>query len=124
MSEKLNRREFINRSARIGAAAIIGKNVLGSLADGPLAARAAETIDLAVVSGSDYGAMAAKAVGMLGGMGRFVPKGAKVFAEPDDIVVECIMPAVEEEEAAAEPLAGEPEVSGRKKEEEGEAEEE
>jgi hypothetical protein len=31
MSEKLNRREFINRSAKIGASAIIGKAVLGSL---------------------------------------------------------------------------------------------
>jgi large subunit ribosomal protein L25 len=53
-----------------------------------------------------------------------VPAGSKVFAEAEDIVVECIMPAVEEEEAPAEPLAGEPEIIGRKKEEEGEAEEE
>jgi uncharacterized protein (DUF362 family) len=83
MSEKLNRREFINRSAKIGASAIIGKKVLGSLADGPLAAQAAGTVDVAVVSGADYGAMAAKAVGMLGGMGRFVPKGAKVALLPN-----------------------------------------
>ena len=47
-----------------------------------------------------------------------VPAGSKVHAEAEDVVVQCIMPAVEEEEAAAEPLAGEPEIIGRKKEEE------
>lgn len=38
MSEKLNRREFFSRSARIGTIGIIGKKVLGSLAEGPGAA--------------------------------------------------------------------------------------
>jgi large subunit ribosomal protein L25 len=47
-----------------------------------------------------------------------VPQGAKVLMDPEDIVVECVQPAVEAEEAAAEPLPGEPEVIGRKKEEE------
>ena len=52
-----------------------------------------------------------------------VPQGAKVLADPEDIVVECVQPAVEEEEVAGEPLPGEPEVIGRKKEdEEGEEE--
>jgi large subunit ribosomal protein L25 len=48
-----------------------------------------------------------------------LPPGVKVDADPEEIVVECVVPAVEEEEAAGEAEA-EPEVIGRKKEEEGE----
>jgi large subunit ribosomal protein L25 len=50
-----------------------------------------------------------------------VPAGTTVHADAEEIVVQCILPVVEEEEAA-EPLAGEPEIIGRKKEE-GEEEE-
>ena len=52
-----------------------------------------------------------------------LPAGVKVEADPEEIVVECIVPVVEEEEAPAEAVPAEPEVIGRKKEE-GEAEEE
>jgi len=52
-----------------------------------------------------------------------LPPGVKVFEEPEEIVVECVEPAVEEEEVAAEAVAAEPEVIGRKKEAEEEAEE-
>jgi large subunit ribosomal protein L25 len=51
-----------------------------------------------------------------------IPEGAKILVDPEEIVVECVQPAVEEEEAGAEPLPGEPEVIGRKKEDEEEAE--
>jgi large subunit ribosomal protein L25 len=48
-----------------------------------------------------------------------VPEGVKVLAEPDEIVVQCVEAAAEEEpELAAE--AAEPEIIGRKPEEEGE----
>jgi large subunit ribosomal protein L25 len=53
-----------------------------------------------------------------------LPPNTKIFAEPDEIVVQCIERAAEEEElqpAAAAP--GEPEVIGRKPSEEEEAEE-
>lgn len=55
-----------------------------------------------------------------------LPAGATVNADPDEIVVHCLLPAAEEEEAAAEEGAGaEPEViaKGKEKEEgeEGEA---
>lgn len=83
MSDKLNRREFFNRSVKIGATAIIGKKVLGTLVEGSGSAWAAEPVDIAVVNGADYGAMAAKAVEILGGMGRFVAKGAKVALLPN-----------------------------------------
>jgi len=51
-----------------------------------------------------------------------LPPGVVVFGDPEAIVVECVEP-VEEVEAAAAPVEGEPEVIGRKKEE-GEEEEE
>jgi len=52
-----------------------------------------------------------------------LPAGVKVEADPEEIVVECIVPVVEEEEGLAEAVPAEPEVIGRKKEE-GEEEEE
>jgi large subunit ribosomal protein L25 len=54
-----------------------------------------------------------------------LPTGAKVLTNADEMVVHCVMRAVEEEEAAAvEGAAAEPEVIGKgKEEEEGEAEE-
>ena len=53
-----------------------------------------------------------------------VPAGAKVFVEADEVVVQCVMPTEETDEAAAgEGAAAEPELIGRKKEEEGAEEE-
>ena len=52
-----------------------------------------------------------------------IPAGIVVQADLEEIVVECVEPAVEVEEAAAEAMPGEPEVIGRKKEDEEEAEE-
>lgn len=74
--DKINRREFIGRSAALGAAALIG----GGAAWGR---SAAEPVGLAVVSGSDAEAMTAKAVEILGGMKAFVPPGAKVALLPN-----------------------------------------
>ena len=53
-----------------------------------------------------------------------LPAGAKVNADPDEIVVHCLMPVAEEEEAAAEGTGAEPEViaKGKEKEEGEEAE--
>ncbi len=91
MSDKLNRREFFNRSVKIGATLALGFNASASAAGNdprsstgaPAAAGAAPATDIAVVNGADYGAMAAKAVEILGGMGRFVTKGAKVALLPN-----------------------------------------
>jgi large subunit ribosomal protein L25 len=52
-----------------------------------------------------------------------LPQGAKLLAEDlDAIVVQCIVPQELPEEEAGEAVAGEPEVIGAKKEEEGEEE--
>lgn len=48
-----------------------------------------------------------------------LPTGAKILdVELDEVVVQCVEPVAEVEEAAGEALPGEPEVIGRKKEEE------
>jgi len=55
--------------------------------------------------------------------GLEVPEGARILAEPDVVVVQCVEPAPEVEiEAPAEAAPGEPELVGRKKEEEAEEE--
>ena len=53
-----------------------------------------------------------------------LPEGAKILAaDMEAIVVECVVPVEMPEEAAAEAVAGEPEVIGAKEKEEGESEE-
>ena len=72
MDTLLSRRSFIYNSALVG---------LGSLLGGPLltpAAGVGEGLDLAVATGKDYFKSTLAAVDQLGGMGHFVPKGARV----------------------------------------------
>jgi uncharacterized protein (DUF362 family) len=89
MSSKLGRREFLSNTAKIGAGAVLGNKILSGLANGPLAARAADVpgdpvvADIAVVSGTDYAAMTAKAVELVGGISAYVPKGARVLLMPN-----------------------------------------
>lgn len=52
-----------------------------------------------------------------------VPAGTKVALDADEVVVQCVMPTEESEEAAGEGTPAEPELIGRKKEEEGAEEE-
>jgi large subunit ribosomal protein L25 len=51
-----------------------------------------------------------------------LPEKAKIFGDPEAIVVQCVVPVEKPEEGAAEAVPGEPEVIGAKKEEEGEEE--
>jgi uncharacterized protein (DUF362 family) len=83
MASKIDRREFLSRTAKLGAGAVLGRSILSGLAEGPLTARAAGKAGVAVVSGTDYAAMTAKAVELVGGMAAFVPKGAKVLLMPN-----------------------------------------
>jgi uncharacterized protein (DUF362 family) len=83
MASKLGRREFLSRTAKLGAGAVLGNRILSGLADGPLAARAADDPGIAVVSGTDYAAMTAKAVELVGGISAYVPKGARVLLMPN-----------------------------------------
>lgn len=82
MAQKLGRREFFRTGARAGLALAVGSG----LAAGPKAARpikAAKAVDVAVGIGADRGKAAREAVGLLGGIGKFVAQGARVALLPN-----------------------------------------
>jgi uncharacterized protein (DUF362 family) len=83
MAKKLGRREFLNRSATIGLSAVLGKTLVSGLTGGPSFAAAADKVDIAVVSGTDYGAMTAKAVELIGGIGKFIRPNSRILLIPN-----------------------------------------
>jgi len=72
MNGKIDRREFVKSSAKLGVTIALGPGLAAKIAS------AAGKADVAVAVSADYGKAAAKAVEMLGGMKAFVGKGAKV----------------------------------------------
>jgi uncharacterized protein (DUF362 family) len=82
MDKKLGRRKFLKEGLFFGVASAAGARGLGAtgLFKRP---RPSQVPDLAVVTGPDYGLDAVKAVEMLGGMKKFVAKGAKVALLPN-----------------------------------------
>lgn len=78
MALQFNRRSFLKTGALIGAGSLFTKNAFANLLSGPGAIFAAEKIDISVVQGSDYYKSTIKAVEMLGGMKKFVPKGSTI----------------------------------------------
>jgi len=83
MAKKIGRREFIRTGATLGASVVVGGHLVNKIPGGLWAAPAAAAVDVAVVQGADYAAMTVKAVDLLGGMGAFVSKGAKVALLPN-----------------------------------------
>jgi len=82
MALKIGRREFFKTSAQAGLALAVGK---GFSAGGGIAAAspAAKTVDVAVGLSPNYEKAAMKAVELLGGMKKFIPKGARVALLPN-----------------------------------------
>ncbi|MEW6747575.1 MAG: DUF362 domain-containing protein [Planctomycetota bacterium] len=82
MEKQLTRRSFIKHSAGIGAASILGG--LPSFgcgnAEGP---RSSQVVDVAAVKGDDKVAMTIKAVDLVGGIQKYVPRGAHVCILPN-----------------------------------------
>lgn len=79
MGKKINRRDFIKKSASLGAFSLLGVCLTSRCKSRtPSAEKKALNIDISVAQGDDYLAAAVKAVENLGGMERFVPRGAKV----------------------------------------------
>ncbi len=74
MKRRTCRREFIKTGLTLGAAAAIG----GSRVQELLALQTGQNPDIGVVKGTDYFANTEKAVGLVGGMAKFVPKGGRV----------------------------------------------
>ncbi len=76
MTIKIGRREFFRTSAQAGLTLALGRKLAA-------AAGAAKAPVVGVGMGGDYAASAAKAVQLLGGIKKFVPKGAKVALLPN-----------------------------------------
>lgn len=80
MTKKITRRTFIKETTAIGATSLIG----GSLITGSGGLLSAgEKVDISVAKGKDYLESTLMAVEKLGGMKRFVPKGARVAILPN-----------------------------------------
>ncbi len=79
MSRTIGRRDFIKTSAGAGLTLAMGK-ALAAASAGAAKARAPV---VGVGISDDYGRATAKAVGLAGGIKRFVPKGAKVALLPN-----------------------------------------
>jgi len=82
MALKIGRREFFKKSARAGLALAVGKG-LAAGAGIAAASPAPKTVDVAVGISPDYEKAAMKAVALLGGIKRFIPKGARVALLPN-----------------------------------------
>lgn len=75
MTDSITRRSFIKGSTALGVTSILGGSIDGWIHK---TAFAATDIDIAAVQGADYFQNTIKAVELLGGMGKFVSKQAKV----------------------------------------------
>jgi uncharacterized protein (DUF362 family) len=82
MAKKMQRRTFLSQAVLAGVSASFVPGALAGLKLGK-ARETPEIADVAVVTGADAGAMTAKAVELVGGMGRFVTRGAKVALLPN-----------------------------------------
>lgn len=84
MGKKIERREFIRKSARYGLTAAVGWKAIrhfGLASSVEPVVR--EESGIAVVEGVDYFASTFKAVELLGGMDRFIPRDSKVAILPN-----------------------------------------
>jgi len=78
MTGYIGRREFLRKGLKVGLTAAVGGPFLRQFARGPSAALAKDLPDVAVAWGEDYARNVLKAVELLGGIERFVPKNSRV----------------------------------------------
>jgi len=84
VGKKIRRRDFLEKSAKVGLSAAFGGSLISPFFHGSCSTVSKrEKIDIAVVSGSDYLNSAVKAVNLLGGMEKFVPKNSRVAILPN-----------------------------------------
>lgn len=83
MTNRISRRDFLEKSAKIGLSAFFGGSLVTSFFYGSCSIASQEKIDIAVVSGSDYLNSTLQAVNLLGGMEKFVPKNSRVAILPN-----------------------------------------
>jgi uncharacterized protein (DUF362 family) len=77
MDKKINRRSFIKQSAIVGVSSMVGGNVIPHLISNT-SLFGNEKVDIAAIKGADPFASTIKAIQTLGGMKKFVSKGATV----------------------------------------------
>ena len=83
MTKKITRRSFIKRGTVLGAVSLFSSSVLGLFTGSFGRLFGGKAPDISVVKGKDYFNNTIKAVDLLGGMKRFVPKNAKVAILPN-----------------------------------------
>lgn len=79
MGKTIERREFLRTGLRAGLTTAVAGSLLHRFGLSPLGAQDKQLPDVAAVAGEHYGLNAAKAVELLGGMGRFVPQNSRVL---------------------------------------------
>lgn len=82
MALRIGRREFFKKSAQAGLALAVGRELAAGVKPAG-AGLAAKAVDVAVGIGADYEKAALKAVELLGGIKKFVPKNARVALLPN-----------------------------------------
>ena len=80
--KRLTRRDFIKRGAQFGASVTLGSRLFPH-AGNRSSSSSGDALDIAVVQGEGYLESTRKAVEMLGGMEKFVPKGSRVVILPN-----------------------------------------
>src|SRR4030067_896351 len=84
MARKIGRREFLEKSGKFGYSAALGTGLVTHFLGSPFLSWPEEkAIDISVVVGRDYHQSTMRAVELLGGMERFVPKNSKVALLPN-----------------------------------------
>lgn len=83
MARKFGRREFFKTGAQAGLTLALGRKLAASPIGRSASGAATATAGVAVGKGADFGKAAMKAIELLGGMGKFVPKGARVALLPN-----------------------------------------
>lgn len=84
MTKKIRRRDFLEKSAKIGLSAAFGWRLTSSFFPGSMPHDSEkEKVDIAVVTGSDYLKNTEKAIKILGGIDKFVPKNSSVAILPN-----------------------------------------
>lgn len=83
MARNIGRREFFKTSAQAGLTLALGRTLTASTAIHTAAGRTAKAVAVGVGIGEDYEKAAMKAVELLGGIKKFVPKGSRVALLPN-----------------------------------------
>jgi uncharacterized protein (DUF362 family) len=83
MALKIGRREFVKTSAQAGLTLALGRKLVAADTGIPATGLGAKAVDVAVGIGADYEKATMKAVELLGGIKKFVPKNARVALLPN-----------------------------------------